>query len=158
MPIENRISVEIPPDVLAKVLENIEEIRKMLETYLIALSPEERHSIPKMSDRTLPFVEKTIYYVGTDPQFAPAYMQTAELFKDIKAVEDLNKIFRPLEQIVSNLDDSKMLAGSEAYITALSYYNGVKQAAKMDVPDAKVIYEDLNKRFPGRKGNPSPGK
>jgi hypothetical protein len=43
-----------------------------------------------------------------------------------------------------------MLAGSEAYIAALAYYNSVKQAAKMNVPGARAIYDDLSKRFPGR--------
>lgn len=151
MPIDNRISVEIPPAILEQVLNRIEEIKRDLDPYLIALSPEERHDIPKMSDKTFPFVDKTIYYIGTDPQFAPTYLQTEELIKDMNAVGDLNKIFRPLEQICSNLNDTQMLAGSEAYIASLAYYNGVKQAAKMDITDAKIIYEDLSKRFPGRR-------
>jgi len=43
-----------------------------------------------------------------------------------------------------------MLAGSEAYVAALSFYNSVKQAAKLNVPEAKTIYEDLKKRFAGQ--------
>lgn len=40
-----------------------------------------------------------------------------------------------------------MLAGSEAYAAALSYYNSVKMASKLNVNGAKAIYEDLRKRF-----------
>ena len=40
-----------------------------------------------------------------------------------------------------------MMAGSEAYIASLSYYNSVKMAAKLNVPGAKPIYDDLKKRF-----------
>ena len=40
-----------------------------------------------------------------------------------------------------------MLSGSEAYGEALAYYQSVKQAAKRNIPDAKVIYQDLRKRF-----------
>jgi hypothetical protein len=49
-----------------------------------------------------------------------------------------------------------MMAGSEAYVSALSYYNSVKTAAKMNVPGAKIIFEDLSKRFakPNRKAVP----
>jgi hypothetical protein len=38
-------------------------------------------------------------------------------------------------------------------MAALSYFNSVKMAVKMNVPNAKVIYEDLSKRFvkPSRK-------
>jgi len=35
------------------------------------------------------------------------------------------------------------MADGESYINALSYYNSIKQAAKMDIPGAKSIYEDL---------------
>jgi hypothetical protein len=46
-----------------------------------------------------------------------------------------------------NLRDTQMLAGSDAYTAALAYYNSVKQAAKMNVPNAKTIQEELGKRF-----------
>jgi len=29
----------------------------------------------------------------------------------------------------------------------LAYYNSVKQAVKMDIPDATPIYDDLKQRF-----------
>jgi len=40
-----------------------------------------------------------------------------------------------------------MMAGSDAYVGALSYYNSVKYGAKVNAADAKVIYEDLKQRF-----------
>jgi hypothetical protein len=45
------------------------------------------------------------------------------------------------------LDDTVMEAGGESYVNALSYYNSVKQVAKMNVPGAKSIHDDLKKRF-----------
>jgi hypothetical protein len=44
-----------------------------------------------------------------------------------------------------------MVAGSEAYQTALLFYNSVKTAAAQDIPGAKEIYEELKARFPSRK-------
>jgi hypothetical protein len=41
-----------------------------------------------------------------------------------------------------------LLAGSEAYQAALSFYNYVKVLAAQDVPNAKAVYEELKKRFP----------
>ncbi len=52
-----------------------------------------------------------------------------------------------------------METGGESYVNALSYYNSVKQATKMNVPGAKSIYEDLRKRFEKSKsgnGVPTP--
>lgn len=103
-----------------------------------------------MSDRTTPFVEKVLNYSVSNPSFSPKYLNIDDLKIDLEAVNTLNQIFRPLSQIVSGLDDTILLSGSEAYTAALSYYNSVKQAAKMNVQEAKPIYEELSKRFPGR--------
>jgi hypothetical protein len=40
-------------------------------------------------------------------------------------------------------------------VGALSYYNSVKQAAKVNAPEAKAIYEDLRKRFEKQGRKPS---
>jgi len=44
------------------------------------------------------------------------------------------------------------MAGSEAYIASLSFYNSAKDAAKRDIPGAKAVYEDLRLRFPQANG------
>ncbi|MCF8259914.1 MAG: hypothetical protein K9J12_04015 [Melioribacteraceae bacterium] len=151
MPESNQVSIQIPPEVLQEIQTAVTNIQTKLAPYLIALSPEERHQIPKMSDKTTPFVEKTISYTESNPQFAPPYMKADEMKIDFDAVQTLKTIFNPLNQLVSNLDDSIMLSGSEAYIGSLAYYNSVKLASKMDVPGAKPICDDLKQRFPGRK-------
>ncbi len=80
-------------------------------------------------------------------QFAPSYLNVEELKTDLQAVTDLTQIFRPIEQLCENLNDTITQAGSEAYIASLAYYNSVKQAAKMNIPDAKTIFNDLKIRF-----------
>jgi hypothetical protein len=46
-----------------------------------------------------------------------------------------------------------MTAGSEAYQAALVFYNSVKVAASQGITGAKAVYEELKKRFPGKKRN-----
>lgn len=150
MPKENAVSIQIPAAELKKMLDAFKIIESVLRPYLIALTPEERKQLPKMSDKTVPFVEKTLDYAKSNPQFAPAYMSIPELKIDIDAVYTLTQVARPIDQLREGLSDTMMLAGSEAYIAALAYYNSVKQAAKMNVPGARAIYDDLSKRFPGR--------
>jgi len=105
-----------------------------------------------MGDRTIPFVAKVIEYADAEPEFVPGYMDVPELKKDFQATETINQMYRPLVQIVSNLNDTLMLCGGEAYKAALQFYNYVKGAAKNNVPDAKVIYDDLKKRFGRQSG------
>lgn len=151
MAADNQISIEISPEDLEKIRTAIQSLEETLKPYLTTLTVDERREIPKMSDKTLPFVQKTLDYAQSNSEFAPAYLKIAELKKDVEAVNQLTQIFRPLAQLSESLNDSIMLAGSEAYIAALAYYNTVKQAVKMNVPAAETIHNDLSQRFPGRR-------
>jgi hypothetical protein len=154
MSTENVISIEIPASDIQIVKDALATINSTLSPYLLALTPEQRKTIPKMSDGTEPFVAKVMDYAVSDPQFAPPYMDVPEMKKDFDAVTQLMPLLRTVDQLEDNLSDTAMMAGSEAYVAALSYYNSVKMAAKMNVPGAKAIYEDLRKRF--EKQGPRP--
>ena len=144
---ENKVNFIVPDEVIREVALKLREATEALQPYLIALTPEDRQSIPKMSDKTMPFVEKTLEYCASAPQFAPPYMDSEALDSDFKVTQQLTPLFRTIKAMNDGLDDTIMEAGGEAYVNALSYYNSVKQAAKMNVPGAKSIYEDLKKRF-----------
>lgn len=69
-------------------------------------------------------------------------------------INQLVPLLRVVKQMSDGLDDTSMQAGAESYVNALAYYNAVKQAAKMNIPGAKAIFEDLSKRFAkARSGN-----
>lgn len=154
---DNKINFLIPEEDINEVTQKLNEAATLLQPYLIALTPEERRTIPKMSDKTMPFVEKTLEYCQTAPQFAPPYMDREALAGDMKITQQLTPLLRTTIALNNGLDDTVMEAGGESYVNALSYYNSVKQAAKMNVPGAKSIYEDLKKRFEKTKsGNGVP--
>jgi hypothetical protein len=144
---ENKIDFIIPEEVIASVSQKISEIQTELNPYVIALSPDDRRELPKMSDKTQPFVEKALAYATSAPQFAPPYMDVTGLTNDMKVHEQLTPLLREIRMLYDKLDDTTMEAGAESYVCTLSYYNSVKMAAKMDIPGAKSIYEDLRKRF-----------
>lgn len=153
---ENRISIEIPEADLQAIKAALQQIQGLLEPYVIALTPEQRKSIPKMSDGSGPFVDKVMDYAVNNSEFLPAFVSLGELQRDWNATSGLMPLLRMVDQIHDTMSDTAMLAGSEAYKGALSYYNSVKQAAKMNAPDAKAIYEDLSKRFEGQGKKPKP--
>ena len=139
MSTKNTVSIQIPEAELQTVKEAIATLKTTLSPYLIAISAEERQRIPKMGDGTIPFVEKVMDYAQEDSQFLPPFVDLNELSKDWE----------------SNLNDTVMMAGSEAYVGALGYYNSVKYGARVNVADAKVIHEDLKQRFNRSKYNQS---
>jgi len=152
MSMDNLISIDITPEDNEKIIAALKALEETLRPYLVTLTPDERRELPKMGDKTLPFVRKVFDYVESNQEFAPAFVEVAELKKDVTAVEKLTQFYRLLTQLIEGLNDSIMLAGSEAYVTALAYYNSVKQASKMNIPAAEPIYADLRTRFPrGRR-------
>lgn len=155
MPQENRVSIILKPEDLKKVLDALVVVNTTLKPYLIALTPAERQELPKMSDGTVPFVKKSLEYAQTNAAFVPAYIDVNELKTDLNAVEALSQIFRPVAQLNLNLEDTITLSGSEAYVASLAFYNSVKQAAKMNVPGAKAIADDLRMRFGGQGKRPA---
>jgi hypothetical protein len=119
------------------VLDALTIANDLLKPYMVALTPAERQELPKIIDGTVPFVQKSLEYAQTNTQFVPSYIDVKELKVDFDAVEALSQIFRPIEQLYSNLNDTMTLSGSEAYVASLAFYNSVKQAAKVNVPAGK---------------------
>lgn len=147
MPTDNRISIQIPIAERTQILEAVDTIKRLLLPYLVALTPDERVTLPKVSEGTLPFVEKVAEYVKNVPHFNPPFLDKDELKIDLEAMKVLLEFYKPMERILNLLDDTILLCGSETYIPALSYYNSVKVASKMNIPEAKPIYQDLKERF-----------
>jgi hypothetical protein len=147
MALENIISFEIPAEDLKAVQDALTSVETIFAPYLLALTADQRRRIPKMSDGSAPFVNKTMDYATEESKFAPPYLSVEEMRKDFNAVTHLTQILRRVDKLQSNLNDTLMLAGSESFVAALSYYNSVKMAARMNVPGAKPIYDDLSKRF-----------
>ncbi|WP_378177371.1 hypothetical protein [Aquimarina sp. SS2-1] len=100
-----------------------------------------------MGNKSLSTVQKVKEYKEINPEFMPGYMDKDEFLKDETVVYQLTPIANVLEQLFSDVDDTRLLAGSEALQAALLYYGQVNEANKKGVPSAKPIYEDLKKRF-----------
>ncbi|NCS90387.1 MAG: hypothetical protein COW85_11885 [Ignavibacteria bacterium CG22_combo_CG10-13_8_21_14_all_37_15] len=152
MTVENRVSIVIPAEVKQAVLQKLTEVDELLKPFLIALTAEDRKILPKMGDGSTPFVGKALGYCKSNPQFMPPYVNIPEMEIDYNAVVVLTDFAHISLKLSSGLSDTITLSGSEAYVAALSYYNSVKNAARMNVPGAKPIYEDLKKRFENKGG------
>ena len=147
---KNEISIVVPQTVIDEVATKLQECKTALAPYLMALTAEERMELFKMGNKTVATVQKTKSYVVTNPEFIPAYMDTAEFLKDETVVSQLNPIANLASQLTSDVSDTVMLAGSEALQSAMLYYGQVKEAHSKGVTTAKPIYEDLSQRFAKR--------
>ncbi len=146
---DNQVSATLQQQEVDNLRNQVQSIRAMLP-FLVNLTAEERRKYPKMGDKTLAFVTKALEYARDNQHLVPPYLNVAEFEKDMTLVQQLNSILRPLRSLLESLDDTVMLAGSESYSAALTFYQSVKLAKSMNVPGISTIYEDLQARFPGR--------
>ena len=112
--------------------------------------PDEKIQLPKMGDKSVPFVTKGAEYLRIPSTPAPPYLNPEDLDVDLNAFDTIRQIRQVVQPVADMLDDTMLLCGSEAYIAVLAFYTYLQGAAKMNVPGAKTIYEDLSTRFPRR--------
>jgi hypothetical protein len=121
----NLISTSISQKEIDEILAAIERINKLLP-HLITLSNEEKASLPKVSFSNIDFVNEVLDMAEDNPEQVPESINIPEIRKDIELIESITKILRPLKQLEKKLEDSALLAGSEAYIPSLAIFNSVR--------------------------------
>ena len=137
----NKLSVVLTQAQIDAVKAAINTINTNLPM-LLGLTLEERKTLPKVDVNNKIFVEDAINAMETNPSFLPAYFSVAELKKDLTLYQQLDPLLLEINKLAEKIDDTQMLAGSEAYVTAL--------AAKAGIQGADTIYELLKARFAGQ--------
>lgn len=145
---ENQISTAIPAEILADILAKLNALNASLANYLLFnLTPSDRLELSKMGDKTIAFVQKSLEYAENNPALVPVYLDIAEAKKDFTLSQDLNTILKQVSTLQRAIEDTTMVAGSEAYNAALVFYNSVKGASRVNVPGSEAVYNDLQQRF-----------
>ena len=121
----NLISTSISQEQINEIIAAIDRINAKLPT-LVSLTNEELSSLPKVSYKNIDFIHEVLDFVDTYPDLVPPDIDVQEIRKDVLLIESLTKILTPMKKLVKKLEDSALLAGSEAYIPSLAIYNSVK--------------------------------
>jgi hypothetical protein len=153
----NNHSVAIPAEVVQTVNQKLNEINQLLEQYSTPLTSQERHDLLSMGEKTLSFVQKALEFAEANPNLCPNYLDMTAFQIDMSDATGLRVIRNSSKQTFELLDDVVLLAGSEAYHAALTFYNYIKLLAAQDISGAKAVYEDLKKKFPRRQKKSNSG-
>jgi len=145
---ENLISTELPAAVAADIIEKLNAINTALAGILLFnLTGQDRLELYKLGDKSAAFVDKALEYAANNPALVPSYLDLVEANKDLKLSKDLNNILKQVSTLQRAIEDTAMVAGSEAYDAALVFYASVKGASRVNVPGSQSVFEDLQKRY-----------
>jgi hypothetical protein len=74
---DNKHVQVIPSTVMTQVQARIDETAALLTPYVVALTPAERHELPKTGEKTIGFVEKAYDFAQQNPNLIPPYLDMA---------------------------------------------------------------------------------
>lgn len=122
--------------------------------FLIGLTVEERIAIPKINVSNKAFTEDAINAVANNAGILPAYINATTMQNDYQLFIQLDELLGLMRQLVEKAEDTQMLAGSEAFVAALSSYKLFGAAAEAGLTGADAIVDSLRQRFiaPGTPG------
>lgn len=153
----NRVQAAFTDDDFQEIIQTINQLDTLLTPYRIGLSPEERVAMPKINVDNKTFVEDATTEIQnpTAAQFMPPYFKPSDMVSDLKMYQQNEVIASRLNNLFQISDDLRVVAGSEAFTSALAFKRMADQAAKIGIPGAGPISDKLKERFSGQGPRPS---
>jgi hypothetical protein len=124
----NLISTHISEKDLNEIIGAINFINEKLSD-LVTISDLEKTTLYKAQTDTIEFVIENLKLGEKHPELIPDDVDIKEIRKDVEVIKSINNILRPLQSLLRKLEDSKLVAGSEAYLPSIAIYNAVKANA-----------------------------
>jgi hypothetical protein len=142
---DNRISYTMDDQTFNSIKAKINELISMMP-FLVDLTPEEKRALPKFGDKSFPFVMKTLEAAIKNPGALPASFSIEEMQKDVALYSQLYSLLLVLRVFMDKLEDTYLLAGSEAYASGLTVYRNLQANSDL-LEGANIILDDLGSRF-----------
>ncbi|AXT55394.1 hypothetical protein D1815_06345 [Aquimarina sp. AD1] len=144
--LNNRLSVTVDPAAITEVKNRIEEINTLLP-FLTGLTKDERRTLPKINRSNKIFVEDTLDSMRQNGDILPNFINVEEVDKDYALYNELKVLALELAELSEKVNDTRILAGSEAYSTSLLAYKMFGVAASSGVAGAEALHSRLKERF-----------
>lgn len=106
----------------SSTLAAVQTIRQKLP-FLVDLTPEERHKLPKMGDTGRAFVERALTVAAQNPDILPRSFDAEEFRRDAELLASLQPVAAALGQLYELVDDTMLEVSGEAYASALAVYS-----------------------------------
>lgn len=145
----NRLDGSLSNAQLAAIKQALDTLEANLP-FLIALTPEERMKLPKLGAGNKPFTDDVRMLFKAGSNFFPPFIDATAFEKDLLLYEQLDNFKARLETLSRKVNDTQMLAGHEALIASLRYYETAKSGVLSGAPGAQSAVDRLSERFDGQ--------
>jgi len=151
----NRINTTATAEQILATKESIQSIVAHLP-FLTGLTVNERIALPAIDVSNKAFTEDAINAAVNNAGLLPSYVSVEQIQNDLTLFTQLDEIIILVKQLLERLEDTQLLAGSEAYVAALMVYKLFGAAADAGVPGTDAIVAQLKQRFSstGNTGTP----
>lgn len=123
--------------------------------FLIGLTVEEKTTLPAINVDNKIFTEDAINAAVNNMDMLPGYLSVIGVQTDMKLFNQLDELVPMVRKQLEKLEDTRFLAGSEAYTTALMIYKLFGAAAESGIPGADAIVAQLRERFTSNGNTPN---
>jgi len=124
----NLISTTVPDKDVKEILNALKFINEKLPD-LVTLTKEELTTLPKIGENTNSFVLENLREAENNPGLVPKDVEIGEIKRDVELIKAISRILNPLKKLERKLEDSALLAGSEAYLPSIAIHNAMKADA-----------------------------
>lgn len=143
MPI-SKLDIDFSDDDVADILASLEVVHQKL-SFAIGLTPEERRRLSKLGRKSQTFVVQALDAATQYSTLMPVCFNVEEARRDLALFEALYPVLNSINQLKELVEDTQMLAGSEAYESARIAYGAIKTIGKsMGLDDLK---DELSQQF-----------
>lgn len=153
MPPVNRVAVSLSTQERQELVAAVAALQQKLP-FLVSLTADERRTMLKLGDKSQAFVQKALKVATQYPEHLPRSLDVEEMRKDVELFDGLQELLLPLGQLLQMLEDTAMVAGSEAYAASLQVYSHTRASAVDGSLEGAL--DDLGQRF-ARKGRSPAG-
>lgn len=128
------------------------ELERLLLPYTVGLTPEERMSLPKINVDNRMFIQDCINEMKLPASngFLPAYFKPIDIEADLTMFDQCENLATRLTSLAGKVDNTRLLSGSEAFTSMLTFKRLADAAEAAGVPGADQTARKLRERFQGQ--------
>jgi hypothetical protein len=153
----NRVSITITDAQKTNIKTATAALATATANFTTAIDKDTLNSLSTIADGRIPFVEKVAQYAVSNPEFLQPLADVGEFQTDLKAFKDLREVVLPMRIVVNNMTASMRVSGSEAWNFARNFYSSLQFHARMGVPGAQTILDELRPLFEGKTNSDDDG-